>query len=70
MVLDNFYTINRKSCVMPAEEALSRASSCQESLRDCLSQQGSVLLRPSRVINGEAPRGSEESLVTMLIQHP
>lgn len=52
-VLDNFYTINRNSCMMPPEEALSRASTCQAQLGECLSEQGSVLLRPSRVINGE-----------------
>lgn len=52
-VLDNFYTIARTSCMMPAEEALSRASNCQAQLGECLSEQGSVLLRPSRVINGE-----------------
>lgn len=52
-VLDNFYTITRNSCMMPPEEALSRASNCQAQLGECLSEQGSVLLRPSRVINGE-----------------
>lgn len=51
-VMDNFYTINRSSCVMSPEEALSRASQCQAQLRDCLAQQASILLRPSRGING------------------
>ncbi|KAF4990007.1 hypothetical protein FDECE_14522 [Fusarium decemcellulare] len=53
-VMDNFYTINQSSCVMSPEEALSRASQCQVQLRDCLAQQGSVLLRPSRGINDYA----------------
>lgn len=65
MVLDNFYTINRKSCIMSPEEALARASSCQASLRDCLSEQGTVLLRPSRVINGEESRGGEGCMPTL-----
>ena len=56
-VLDNFYTITRTSCMMPPEEALSRASNCQAQLGECLSEQGSVLLRPSRVINGEPAPG-------------
>lgn len=53
-VLDNFYTIRRGPSDMPPEEALSRASICQQQLKGCLEQQGSVLLRPSRCINGKA----------------
>lgn len=52
-VLDSFYTINRNPCAMTPEEALFHASQCQAQLSEYDSQQGSGLLRPSRVINGE-----------------
>jgi len=50
-VLDHFYVVKRSSCVMPPEEALSRASQCQAQLKDILAQQDSILLHPSREIN-------------------
>lgn len=53
-VLDSFYTIRRNPCIMSPEEALSRASQCQAKLNESLPQQGSMPLRPGRVINGSS----------------
>ncbi|CAH0056939.1 unnamed protein product [Clonostachys solani] len=53
-VLDHFYIVKHSSCVMPPEEALSRASQCQTQLKDILEQQGSILLHPAREINNYA----------------
>lgn len=51
-VLDNFYTVQQNPCAMTPGEALARASACQAQLTRCLTGLGSMLLHPSRVING------------------
>jgi hypothetical protein len=55
-VLDSFYLVHRNPRTMSPNEALSRAGECQSKLRECLSEEGSVLLQPSRVINGGLKR--------------
>jgi hypothetical protein len=69
-VLDSFYLVHRNPRTMSPEEALSHAGDCQAKLRECLSEGGSVLLQPSRVINGVFKRSDVNSKIAidMIIQ--
>jgi hypothetical protein len=51
-VLDTLYNIRRPSSSMAAQDALKEAHQCQARLRDWVSQDGAIMHRSDKLING------------------
>lgn len=54
-VLDTLYTIRCPSSTMAAQDALKEADKCQARLREWVAQEGAIMHRSDKVINGSQP---------------